>query len=412
MDGMKRPIIDLIYFNAGGGHRAAALALQQAINEQGRPWQVRLVNLMQVLDPDDMLRKFTGTAPEDFYNKRLARGWTLGMSQELRLLQGMIRLLHPQLVRRLQQHWLAAGSDEPDLVVSLVPNFNRALCEAVQTGLPGVPFVTVMTDMADLPPHFWIEPGPLSRQAQRQTQHLVCGTAEAQRQALAAGHRPQDVTLTSGMILRPDFHRPQAIDRAAGLRALGLDPTRPTGVLMFGGVGSARMAHISEQLGSVQLIVMCGRNEALVQAIRARSTPAARAVQGYTLEVPRWLALGDFFIGKPGPGSLSEAVQMGLPVITFDNAWTMPQERWNTRWIRDNGLGLVLTSQRSLPRAVKILIERLPEFRERVGRMHNEAVYEVIDVFARMLGTAAHIAPAVVAHHGLDSKTSQLQISS
>jgi UDP-N-acetylglucosamine:LPS N-acetylglucosamine transferase len=412
MGGMKPSIVDLVYFNAGGGHRAAALALQQAIGEQGRPWQVRLVNLMEVLDPDDVLRKYTGSAPEDFYNKRLARGWTLGMSQELRLLQGMIRLLHPQLVRRLQQHWLAAGADEPDLVVSLVPNFNRALCEAVQTGLPGVPFVTVMTDMADLPPHFWIEPGPLSRQSQRQTQHLVCGSIEAQRQALAAGHQPQDVTLTSGMILRPDFHRPQVIDRTAELRRLGLDPARPTGVLMFGGVGSARMARISEQLGNVQLIVMCGRNEALVQAIQAQSTPAARAVLSYTHEVPRWLALGDFFIGKPGPGSLSEAVQMGLPVITFDNAWTMPQERWNTQWIRENGLGLVLTSQRGLPRAVKILIERLPEFRERVGTMHNEAVYEVIDVFSRLLDSPAPAALALAARHGGHGQASRLQISS
>src|SRR5258706_10628947 len=115
--------VDLVYFNAGGGHRSAALALQEAIREQGRPWNVRLVNLLEVLDPSDKFRRFTGMAPEDYYNKRLARGWTLGLAQELKVLQGMIRLGHASLVRALQQHWLET---EPDLVVSLVPNFNRS----------------------------------------------------------------------------------------------------------------------------------------------------------------------------------------------------------------------------------------------------------------------------------------------
>ena len=58
--------IDLVYFNAGGGHRSAALALQEVIREQGRPWNVRLVNLLEVLDPEHKFRKYTGMAPEDY----------------------------------------------------------------------------------------------------------------------------------------------------------------------------------------------------------------------------------------------------------------------------------------------------------------------------------------------------------
>ena len=89
--------IELIYFNAGGGHRAAAQALEQVIAAQGRPWTVRLVNLMEVLDPTGAFHRLTGMAPEDLYNLRLKRGWTLGLKQELKLLQGMIRLADPSL---------------------------------------------------------------------------------------------------------------------------------------------------------------------------------------------------------------------------------------------------------------------------------------------------------------------------
>ncbi|MDO9293932.1 MAG: galactosyldiacylglycerol synthase, partial [Hydrogenophaga sp.] len=97
--------VDLIYFNAGGGHRASALALQSVLREQGRPWEVRLVNLFEVLDPSGRFKRLTGKAPEDWYNQRLARGWTLGMAHELKILQGLIRLAHPTLVRKLRRHW-------------------------------------------------------------------------------------------------------------------------------------------------------------------------------------------------------------------------------------------------------------------------------------------------------------------
>lgn len=371
--------IDLVYFNAGGGHRAAALALQEAIRRQGRPWQVRLVNLTEVLDPQDRFRRMTGLAPEDLYNKRLARGWTLGLAQELKLLQGLIRLSHGGLVDRLQQHWLAT---EPDLVVSLVPNFNQALRDALASTLPGVPFVTVMTDLADLPPHFWIEPGG--------HQHLVVGTPMALAQARAAGLGRDQVTLTSGMLLHPSFYDPppSESERATRLRALGLNPDQPTGVVMFGGQGSTQMLAIAKALRDRQLILMCGRNEALVERLLARRPRAPHVVLGFTTEVGRTLRLGDYFIGKPGPGSLSEALHLGLPVITFNNAWTMPQERYNTEWLREQRLGVVLPSVRGLAQAVDGLLPALGVHRLRVAQLNNRAVFEVPQVLARLLDEA------------------------
>lgn len=370
--------VDLVYFNAGGGHRAAALALQEAIAEQKRPWNVRLVNLTEVIDPAGRFRRATGMDPEDLYNKRLARGWTLGLAQELKLLQGVIRLAHGSLVKTLQQHWLKT---EPDLVVSLIPNFNRALYESLVTTLPGVPYVTVLTDMADNPPHFWIEPG--------QQQHLVCGTPHAIEQAHAAGYRDEQLSLTSGMILRPAFHRPITVDREREFVALGLDPERPTGLVLFGGQGSMQMLKIARALGDRQLILLCGHNAPLAAQLRQMQRRAPHAVLGFTREVERHMALADWFVGKPGPGSLSEAVQMGLPVITFSNAWTMPQERFNTRWVREQGVGLVVPALKALPAAVDQLLADLPAYRARVRGIRNKAVFEVPQILSELLMRAA-----------------------
>jgi UDP-N-acetylglucosamine:LPS N-acetylglucosamine transferase len=376
--GCGRPKIDLIYFNAGGGHRTSALALQAVICERRRTWDVRLVNLTEVLDAKDVFRRVTGVAPEHLYNVRLQRGWTLGLAQELKLLQQMIRLGHAPMLRVLRSHWQRTA---PDMVVSLVPNFNRVLYESVVAAAPGVPYVTVMTDLADHPPNFWIEVG--------QDQHLVCGTLRALQQARALGYPNERLHLTSGMILRPDFYRLAPIDRDGERRRLGLDPERATGVVMFGGHGSRVMLDIARQLPDVQLILMCGHNDELARNLRRVPASAPRVVIEYTADVVQYLRLGDFFIGKPGPASLSEAVHLGLPVLTVRNAWTMPQERYNAQWVRDNGLGVVHDSFRRLRPAVDEVIGRLPELKRNLRVISNRAVFEVPEILAELLETAA-----------------------
>lgn len=375
---MSRPTIDLIYFNAGGGHRAAASALEAVIQSQGRPWTVHSVNLLEVLDPKGTFKRVTGMAPEDLYNKRLARGWTLGLDKELKLLQGMIRLGHTTLVERLRQHWLRS---EPDLVVSLVPNFNRAMIDALAGALPGVPYVTVMTDLADHPPGFWIEPW--------RGQHLVCGTPRALAQAREAGMPASHVHAMSGMILRPSFYEARSADRAAARRALGLAPDQATGVVMFGGQGAKVMLSIARQLDDVQLIFLCGHNESLARQLRALPGRAPRAVLGFTPEVPAYLQLGDFLIGKPGPGSLSEAVHLGVPVVTVRNAWTMPQERYNTEWLLEHGVGVVGRSLSRVRPLVDDLLARREQLHANTRRLRNRAVFEVPEILAQLLAQSA-----------------------
>lgn len=381
--------VDLVWFNAGGGHRAAAEALSLAIEAQGLPWRVRKVNFTEVIDPAGRFRRVMGFDPEDLYNKRLASGFTLGLSQELKLLQRAIRWSHALLVERLATHW---RETRPDMVVSLIPNFNRALHDSLALARPQTPFVTVMTDMADHPPAFWMEPGT--------GQHLVCGTAHAHAQALQAGCMPAQVHCVSGMLLRPAFHAPAALDRAQERAALGLDPHQPVGLVMFGGAGSRVMKRIASALPEVPLILLCGRNEALAQSLRALPSVAPRVVVGYTPDVARWMQLADFFVGKPGPGAISEAVQMGLPVIVTRNAWTMPQERWNTGWVREQGVGVTLRSFGQIDAAVGRLLPRLDEFKRRAAAVENHAAMEVPQRLAAIL--QARRASTAVRAHGVE----------
>jgi UDP-N-acetylglucosamine:LPS N-acetylglucosamine transferase len=392
-----RKAIDLVFFDAGGGHRSAATALKQVIEHQDRDWAVRLVNLQELLAPLDVFHKLTGVAAEDVYNLFLKRGWTLGSPQILRAMHVLIRLYHPRQVAILQKHWSAT---RPDLLVSLIPNFNRALFQSLAKALPGTPMVTIMTDMADYPPHFWME---------RQRQSFICGTDKAVAQALAMGHAPARVFRTSGMILNPRFYEPVTVDRRAERQRIGLDPDLPTGLVLFGGQGSRAMHQIASALSQsgvkLQLLMLCGHNAKLAQKLKNLGGAMPIHVEGFTREVPRLMYLADFFIGKPGPGSISEAMAMKLPVIVEHNSWTMAQERYNAEWVKENGVGLVVHSFSKITEAVKEMLHpaNYARFRQAVERQKIRAVFEIPDILQGLLAKATQQSRAGVddgAHHG------------
>jgi Glycosyltransferase family 28 C-terminal domain len=364
--------VQFVYFDAGGGHRAAATALKSVIEQEKRPWSVTLVNLQELLAPLDIFRKITRIELQDLYNLMLKKGWTLGSAQWLGLMHGVIRARHSAMLPLLKRHW---DETKPALVVSLVPNFNRALFESLGQLCP---FVTILTDFADYPPHFWME---------RQKQFLVCGTDKAVEQARKLGYDDSRIFRASGMILRPHFYDQQPIDRAAERKRLGLDPSRPTGLVLFGGQGSRVMLEIAKSLRDTQLILICGKNAKLAERLRA-SPPGAAAhfVEGFTSEIPYYMRLSDFFIGKPGPGSISEAIAMKLPVIVEQNAWTLPQERYNAEWVRERKTGVVLKNFRGIAQAAAEMIDSLDEYRARVEKIENRAVFEIPEMLAKVLG--------------------------
>jgi 1,2-diacylglycerol 3-beta-galactosyltransferase len=350
------------------------------MERQERPFEIRMVNLQELLDELDLFRKVTGLRLEDCYNLMLKKGWTLGSAQLTVGMHLVIRLFHGRQVRLLTSFW---RQSRPDLVVSLVPNFNRALFESLQVALPGVPMATILTDIADYPPHFWME---------RQPQHWICGSDKAVEQALAMGHAEEMVHRVSGMILNPHFYDIQPlreVERAEARAALGFDPKQPVGLVLFGGQGAAVMRQIAERLPDRQLILICGHNQKLRAKLEALDHPAALFVEGFTKEVPRYMQLADYFIGKPGPGSLSEAAEMKLPVIVERNAWTLPQERYNAEWIREQGIGIVLPDFGGMARAVEELLEpvALERFRAATRRIHNRAVFEIPDILEQICGT-------------------------
>jgi 1,2-diacylglycerol 3-beta-galactosyltransferase len=156
------------------------------------------------------------------------------------------------------------------------------------------------------------------------------------------------------------------------------------------------MYSIAERLGNssldLQLIMICGRNERLRRRLEGLKSRNTIFVEGFTKEIPYYMRLSDFFIGKPGPGSISEAIQMKLPVIVERNAWTLPQERYNAEWVRKQGVGLVLRSFRKIESAVRELLAsgRLEAMKAKVAALENRAVFEIPPILEQILREQPH----------------------
>jgi hypothetical protein len=396
MEAPSPPEVVLFIVDAGGGHRASANALVAAAEQEGRPWRFRVVNAQEILGSLDLWKRFTGHSIEQTYNELIRSDHTRFLTPSLRLLQFMIRRLRRPLSRTVARE---LGRAPAALVVSLFPNFNAVLRDAVRQALPGTSFFVLLTDYADLPGHFWLEAG---------IDRAIVGSAHAAQQAREVGLPDDRITRTSGMVLHPRFYAGGGPAAGEGARR-ELDIPADAFVVMelFGGKGSAEMVGLSEgllrQSPGWHVIAVCGDNPSLLEeltSIAARSGGRLHPL-GFTRRIADYLAASDVLVTKPGPGSLAEAFQQGVPVVVNCNPRTIPQERFNADLVRERGLGRVVASVADMPAAVAALradpaawdavranVRALPQ---------NRAVFEALDVIEAELRRAGALLPTPMA---------------
>ncbi len=381
--------IHFVTFEAGGGHRTVVEAITAAIAQQYPSWTVRSLNLSRVIfDPIDPFYRLTGLQGEHFFYNTLiiAKGWLWMYPLTMFLARLRIWGLSPWARKRLQQYW---AEQQPDLVVSTLPLYNRLLWQSLKSVQPETPFATLLCDLADDPPHHYIE---------ALDQSVICPSVAAVNQAKTIGIPPQKILQTSGLPLLSKFYALNPIDIAQERQRWGLKPNCLTGLVFFGSQGSNTMLSIARKLESfheeLQLIFLCGHNHKVAARLQAAPHSLTQHVEGFTREVPYFMRLADFFIGKPGSNSVSEAIAMHLPVILEGHHRTVSHERANLSWVLQHQLGLVVDSFQDIDQAVAEMLKPtvFETLRANTQALENRAAFEIPSLLQQMLESAA---PAV-----------------
>jgi 1,2-diacylglycerol 3-beta-galactosyltransferase len=337
------PPVPLLFLVAdtGGGHRAAAGAVSQALS-LAYPGRFAPVLCDPLGGPGSswLLRRITGLYGPAI---RLARpAWAAAYyASDSRPAMWLLRrtvlaLADRPVAREVARH-------QPAAIVSFHPLTGAAAASGRRRGPPGTAVLTVVTDLVR--PHAAWRYGKVDQ--------IVVPSDAVRRRWHLDGPEP-DRCAQIGLPVTAGFWDGPArpAERAALRRSLAVSEGRFLVLLTGGGEGcggiARRAAAILRRLDGVHLVVICGRNRRL-QARLGRL--AARAggrltVHGFVGNMADWLRCADVCVSKAGPGTIAEATCCGTPLLLTSH---LPgQERGNTELVVRAGAGRAARGTRGL----------------------------------------------------------------
>ena len=334
----------ILFSDTGGGHRAAAQALADAVHLTSPAAKVQLFDPLIGHGPP-VVRRLAGLYPSIIQRARPAWG-PIYFSSNTRPAWAMLRTTFGGRVREIVVRELRRRL--PDLVISVHPLVNHETAAAIMGGpRPRATFVTVVTDLVEL------HRGWGSRRADL----IVVPTQAARQQMLRRGIRA-DRLLVVGLPVALDFHPAAPGERERDRVDLGLDPDRTTLLLAAGGEGSSGLLRqviaLSGRHNPWQVIVVCGRNEAVRSRILEQHLRTPTRVLGFVDNMPVLMRTADLVIGKAGPGTIVEALATGVPLIL--TTYLPGQETPNVDYVLSRGVGLYVPKAERLPVVVHELL--------------------------------------------------------
>jgi len=352
--------------DTGGGHRAAAAALIEAI---GRHYPGRLVPVE--CDPlggpsaPTVLRWITR-----LYGPLIRWApWLWGALFHVSNTRIGMRLLRSTLLGLAVGPVDAAfARHRPVAVVSCHPLTGAAAIRSRAAFASCAPIVTVVTDLVTL--HTAWRNDPVDR--------LVLAPAAEVGPALAR-HRVVGLPVAGAFAAGP----PTAAERARLRRRYGLDGYSFIVLLTGGGEGAGGLARRATALlrrcPDVGVMVLCGRNDRLRRRLDAAADRYAGrlVVCGFVDNMADRLRCADVVVTKAGPGTIAEATCCGAPLILTSH---LPgQERGNTEYVVGAGAGRCAPTVAALVREVTrlsrdpVALARLRGASATLGRPHAAA---------------------------------------
>ena len=370
----KHPHILFLFSDTGGGHRSAAEAIIEAIQLE---FDDRISTQMVDIFLDFAPRPLSYLPKWYPYMVRLPEVWGVGykLSNGSRRARLIVESAYPYVRRSLRK---LISQNPADMIVSVHPLANDPFLHALGKHRP--PFITVVTDLVTTHALWYHKDVDL----------CLVPTEEARQRGLLANLRPEQVKVI-GLPVADRFCQP--IGEKDILRhQLGWPLEAPVVLLVGGGEGMGPLEKISLAIAQanlpITLVVVTGRNAELKQHLEALQWPMTTLIYGFVHEMPDFMQAADILVTKAGPGTISEALNAGLPMILYSR---LPgQEDGNVDYVISEGVGVWAPKTSYIISALHAWITH-PQQRELVAdaccqAARPEAAREIAHLLANRLG--------------------------
>jgi 1,2-diacylglycerol 3-beta-galactosyltransferase len=371
---MKR--ILLLMSDTGGGHRAAAEAIRDAMQAKyGDEVSIEMIDVFKGYSP------FPFKYMPEFYPWFINHGkmsWGVGYkwSNTRRRAKVISRGMYVSMERNLRQMF---REHPADVVVSVHSILTVPSMQALLRSDERPPFIVVVTDLVST--HmFWYD---------KTADLTLVPTQPAFERGLEAGLRPDQMRVT-GLPVHPHFAE-RLTDKASARAALGWDPNLPAVLIVGGGDGMGPLLKTAKAINKrrlpIQLAIIAGRNKQLKQQCDEMTWNQPTRAYGFVTDMPKFMAASDVLVTKAGPATISEACLAGLPMILYD---AIPgQETGNVQYVVNNNAGVFAPSPREVADALAQWVsggtKRLQRLSENAsGLARANAVWEIADEIWRV----------------------------
>ena len=185
---------------------------------------------------------------------------------------------------------------------------------------------------------------------------LYCVAAEetkarlVARGAAAANAVATGIPIAAKFLSKPD---PRAVRKQYGLR-----DDQPVLLVLGGGFGMGPVAEILAELdrvpGRFQTLVVTGRNEELRRKLATQTRRHPTHVLGFSTNMHELMAVADLIITKPGGLTTSEALALGKPLFILN---PIPgQEAANSDFLLERGAAIKVNRVEDLPFRIEKLL--------------------------------------------------------
>jgi len=322
----KKPHIVFLYSDTGGGHRSAAEAIIEAIElEYPDKFTCEMVDFFLNYSPPPL--NLAGPVYPSF--SKMDTLWKFSFdrsddSDRMRVIYAMfwpyIRLF---LYKLLREH-------PCDMFVSVHPLINIPLLRAMRRREINKPYLIVVTDLVSTHAAWFAS----------EASQIIIPTQQAVRKAIQANVKPDQLKII-GLPVADRFCK--LVGEKNGIRKkLGWPKDKIILLLVGGGEGMGPLEEISRAINDSKidagLVVITGRNKKLKEKLENIKWAIPVHIYGFVKNMPDLMRAADILLTKAGPGTISEALIAGLPIILYHRI--SGQEEGNVSYVTDEGAGV------------------------------------------------------------------------